>query len=465
MESSCAGRCVGGKMLPMRKLERVILQKKRFRSDSIWTKKRMYGGYLSRIPVYLDTKALLKSQYWDRPTLEEMRDERIRETLISASRLPFWRARFETAGIVPQAATPADLTRLPILSKKDFLMHDRSQYVDVSRLQDALKDHTSGSTGMPFEFFIDREAELRSFAICERMFKVNVGRRYQIIGMRSGHKPGFAFYKYHLFYLQSIMSVPHRIDDLIECAQRYSGCILYSYPSAILAVAKQMQDRPEDLRVRAAIGTGESLSSEDRTLIERNLRTKMFTNYASRDCGYLAFECEHKVLHLNEEWAYVEIVDAEGVPVALGQEGRIVVTLYDNRVMPLIRYAIGDHGVITAQPCVCGRTLRTIRVVGRQSDNIDLGQGRIVPLLNVSVIFNWYGGAVRQFQIVQTAPVKFTVRVIPGELFDTMREDIQDRLVRALHPEARISWETVEKIEPTRTGKAIYFVKAFTDRS
>jgi phenylacetate-CoA ligase len=347
-----------------------------------------------------------------------------------------------------------------VISKKDFADWDVSEYTDQTIIARATADFTSGSTGVPFNFFFDRSAELRSFAICERMFITGAGKRYPVVAMRARHKPGFAFHDHRFFYLMGSNSLPHRFDDLVEVGKTFpNGFILYGYPSALVETAHLAEERGTSLPVRALIGTGEPVAQEQRVFAEQALHTKFFINYAGRDMGWLGYECEHHAMHLNEEWAYVEIVDGQGLPVEPGEEGAIVVTLFDNRTMPLIRYNGGDRGVMRSEPCTCGRTLRTITVSGRQSDLIEFPGGRAVPLINLSGSLDRYASALRQFQIVQTSALGFTIRAIPGPEFEVFREQILGRVIRLLHPDVQVKWELVEDIPPTKTGKAVYFVR------
>jgi len=386
---------------------------------------------------------------------------RLRDALQAAAHLPFWKERLENSGVDLDSFQVSDLDRLPVLSKKDFRERKMVEYTDAETIRFAERDFTSGSTGQPFEFFFDRPAELRSFAICERMFRINAGGRYPVIGMRGRHKPGFAVHGHHMFYLLGSNSVKHRLHDLVEVAQRYpEGIILYGYTSAIIEVARQVQEQGGTMNIRAAIATGEALSAEQRALIEQTLKTKFFLNYASREMGWVGYECDHHSVHVNEEWAYLEIVDENGKAVKDGEEGAIVVTLFDNRTMPLIRYDSGDTGSVIPGPCPCGSALKRITLSGRKNDIIELADGRTVPLINLSASLDKYNKSLRQFQIVQTSPLEFTIKVIPGPGFEASRDNIRDQIVRLLHPSVTITWEIVEDIAPSKSGKSIYFVRA-----
>jgi phenylacetate-CoA ligase len=59
-------------------------------------------------------------------------------------------------------------------------------------------------------------------------------------------------------------------------------------------------------------------------------------------------------MHVISENVIVEVVDESGQAV-IGKEGDILISDLNNRVMPFIRYRIGDRGRILASQCSCGR--------------------------------------------------------------------------------------------------------------
>ena len=203
------------------------------------------------------------------------------------------------------------------------------------------------------------------------------------------------------------------------------------------------------------------MSKQDEQYIKQVTGVDLFTFYASREAGFLAYECEHHKLHLAEEWAYFEVVDSEGRPVSDGTEGQLLVTPFDNRIMPFIRYSLGDRGIIHAEQCICGRTLRTITFRGRTAEIIELEDERTVSLLDLAANMDWYWNTVRQFQIIQRSKNEFLLKVIPGPRYEEGRSDLEAALVRLMHPRVVITWEVVEIIPEAKSGKAAYFLRDF----
>lgn len=437
-----------------------VLRKNAFRSDSLWSQKLLYRVPFLYLPFWMDIHALMRSQFFSREKLDALAKDRLQELLHDAAKLPLWQRRFAEYGVDVQKIDLDDFNRLPPLVKSDFFDLPAEDFSDSSLLSRSYRDQTSGSTGRPFEFFFDFGAELRSFGICERMLRTAVGgKRKHIISARARRKIGFAFHKSEFFHVVNYNSVQHRFDELVSIIRaRGEKTILYGFASTFIELARLVEERGVDLTVGAIISTGEHVRPSDRALMERALHTHFFTNYATRELGWLGFECEHHAMHINEEWGLVQILDADGSPLPLDSEGEIVVTPFDNRIMPLIRYRVGDRGVIASTPCACGRTLRTIKLLGRNLEFVDLGD-RKVSLLDLSAAFDIFSNAVRQYQIVQTGALSFTIRIVPTTLFDEAREVLDQKLVYLLHPDARLTWELVDEIPATKGGKALYFVR------
>lgn len=77
--------------------------------------------------------------------------------------------------------------------------------------------------------------------------------------------------------------------------------------------------------------------------IEEVFKCNVFNRYGSREVGGIACNCADETdLHLSIWNQYVEILDDYMQPVGPGKIGKAYVTTLNNKVMPLIRYEIGD---------------------------------------------------------------------------------------------------------------------------
>ncbi len=439
-----------------------ILLKQGWRSDSIWTHPLLYSNTIKRLPFHFDTSALLKSQYWSRTQLDELSEQKLRALITQAASIPYWHTLFKLHNITPEQITFDTLACLPLLTKEILRALPHSEYTRISKKREYWHDHTSGSTGLPFDFFHDRQYELRLFAVCERTY-ITAARgaipRPHLISMRPRFRRGVYLQNATFFYVRGYNSIAYRFDALRKLIQsRQEHIILHGFGTTLLHLAQHAKKHGVNFPLHSIVVSAEGLTSHQREYIEKNLHAPLFMTYSSRELGFLAFECEHKRLHCNEEWACIEIIDFSGARVPNGTRGRIVISMFENHVMPFIRYRTGDLGTLHDDPCPCGRTLKTITVEGREAALIEL-QGKTTSLIEVSGAFDRFFDAVRHYQIVQAGPLQFTIRVVPGPTFVQEQQDLHSALIRTLHPEAQISWEIVETIPETKGGKAAYFVR------
>jgi phenylacetate-CoA ligase len=410
-----------------------------------------------KIRFYHYTRWLQKSQYWPRERLDTLIQRQLKKTVRRAAAIAFWQDRFLRADFNLQLVTKKYLTKLPILSKRDFL-DSTETYLDA-RAKGAYAEATSGSTGEPFTVHHDEYFELLSCAVRERLYRlIGNGRRFPILFLRPTERRSFALWQYKSFFIRTGGKIPDQLPTLIKDLRTSAGeFILYCLGSFAFILAEACNQAHVQLPLRGVIVTGEQTSLEQRREIESTFGVRLFNAYGMTEVGLIAFNCEKGRLHINEEWVYVEITDAQGTPLPPDTEGWILVTSLENRVMPFIRYNSGDRGQFISSPCPCGRTLQTVELRGRQMHLITFEDGRTISLIDVVNIFSTEKKRVQQFQIIRISSYAFIIRVIPGPQFQEEKEKLTERFRLLIHPNITIEWNVVEAIEPSPSGKFVYF--------
>ena len=140
-------------------------------------------------------------------------------------------------------------------------------------------------------------------------------------------------------------------------------------PSFLRIILEKAREMGADISsVKHALLGAEALPESLRTWFRDNGVPHVFQTYASADMGSVAYETEcGGVLNpgmLVDEDVIVEIVrPGSGEPVAPGDIGEIVVTVFNNDY-PLIRFATGDMSalLVDAPASACGRT--NVRIKG-----------------------------------------------------------------------------------------------------
>jgi phenylacetate-CoA ligase len=142
-------------------------------------------------------------------------------------------------------------------------------------------------------------------------------------------------------------------------------------PSFLLTLAQKARELGTPLALEVAFVIAEMLPESLRAEIEA-MGIRCLQGYGTADLGCLAYECVEKGgWHLHPE-CIVEVLDLEsGAPVAPGQPGEVVATIFDE-AYPLLRLAIGDIAALAPdRPCRCGRTTPKLAgLLGRVGDAV-----------------------------------------------------------------------------------------------
>ncbi len=137
--------------------------------------------------------------------------------------------------------------------------------------------------------------------------------------------------------------------------------------------------------IRITVHAGEPGASipETRRRIQKAFGAKTFDHVGMTEMGAYGFECEAQAgLHIIEDQFIAEIIDPQTLaPVEEGNKGELVLTNLGRVGMPLIRYRTGDLGVISREPCVCGRPWARLigGVLGRADDMITIRGINVFP--------------------------------------------------------------------------------------
>lgn len=361
---------------------------------------------------------------------------------------PFWRERLAALGAAPaDIRTRADLARLPVTTRADLRQPDHLLATGFAR--DRLKAAmTSGSTGRRTISYFDRDAwligkhllKLRARHACglrptDRLAlfqEADPGRRDTGFG---GRVRSF-----------SIHVPPERIAADVAA---FAPTVLYGFPGHLLRLGLAAAGR---LRPRLVFTSGELLDRATRRQIECLFAARLFDVYGSTEAKEIAWECPAGAgYHVNADWLLVETVPASDRPGVMG--GRILVTSLYNRAMPLIRYELGDSGVLLDGPCPCGRGLPLMQpTLGRCVDYFVLADGVTITPYDLTCAIEHLPGLAR-YQIIQRSRRRVEVLVEPGAGFEpSVGGAIQSALRSVLHgltPEVSV----VDRLQHEPSGK------------
>jgi phenylacetate-CoA ligase len=192
-----------------------------------------------------------------------------------------------------------------------------------------------------------------------------------------------------------------------------------------------------------------------RETIEKNFKVKIYNRYGSREVGNIACEEPNIDGLVITDDVFVEIVDENGNKCEDGVEGEIIVTSLINHAMPLIRYKIGDRGVLNTSKYdfpilekVSGRNVNMFRT----KDN-KLIDGEYFTHLLYHI--EW----IKKFQIIQKDYDLIEVKLIKN--FDESKEDlnnIESGIKKVMGANCIVKFNFVDEILPLKSGKYLYTI-------
>lgn len=346
-----------------------------------------------------------------------------------------------------------DINKIPLTNKTD--VRD-SKIEDVMSKGTIIKEchteRTSGSTGIPLEVLrTNKDMDYRWAKECYVLFECGGKINDKIVFLRAEPMKKYWFQKLGILRTNSVIirqTIPKIIDELSE----EKPDVLDSFPSVYLLLSNHIKE--SGINPRIGLSSGENLSKKMRETINSAYDIELFQDYSSTEFGRIAFECkEHEGMHIISDDIIVEFIK-DGENVSAGEEGEIVITALHNYGMPIIRYRMGDIGILSDENCNCGRTIPMIeRIEGRTDDYIKLPSGKVISPRSVNILEWVYG--INEFQIVQEKIDKIVVLLVKGKNFSekTIVEVMNYIKSGCFDEPIDVEVKIVDSIERGRAGK------------
>jgi phenylacetate-CoA ligase len=390
-------------------------------------------------------ESLRESQWRSARELHELQDDALVKLLTHAYRnVPFYRKRFDQAGIRPESVKSVeDLACLPLLTRDEARSSFRQRSSIAPPLPEIEKT-TSGTSGKPLVFGYDRGSEYRRQAAKLRGY---AWAHYEL-GDKSlhywGNSAGIAAPSRlrrakialdHALKREHFVDCAVRSDEtharLVQLLARLQPKVMLCYAQAGAAFARYVL--ASGSRVPSGISVitaAEKLFPRDREALVGAFGPNVFESYGSREFMLIASECDaHDGLHVSMENLVVEILVRDGSrarPARPGEVGEVVITDLHNYGAPFIRYLNGD--LATRLPpgrCACGRGLERLgSIEGRTTDTLRDAEGRAVSGLFFNILFTVLADQVLEFQAVQHRDGSIDLSVVPASDFDRSALDV-----------------------------------------
>ena len=371
--------------------------------------------------------------------------------------VPYYKAAWTKAGVHPaDLRTLADLAAFPVLTKADIRRHNLALVSSACDLSKCRVKTTSGSTGVPLTIYCDERAmqwkaactirsdEWSGYRLGQRVAKVWGNPEYLHFGLKGRLRNYFLD---RAVYLDTLDLNDARIAEFARAIRRHRPGLVFGHAHSLYLVACALKKSGVlDVRPNGIISTAMILHDWQRTVIEQVFGCKVTNRYGCEEVSLIASECEeHDGLHVNADSLYTEVQP----------DGKLLVTDFVNRAMPLVRYQVGDVVVPSTRTCKCGRGLPLIeRVEGRDADYVVTPAGHLISGISLTENFANLIPGTAQVQIVQESVVQLRIRLVADDGFgDASRAKIAELVRDTFGAGVAHDVELVDAIPQEPSGK------------
>ena len=344
---------------------------------------------------------------------------------------------------------PGVSDEVPILTRTDF-----ERYNDKLLNGHPGMKRTSGSTGIPVEIHMgpgrlamedDDDARAANW----------LGGRKQCVGIRSKNVSAAGA-------INVSSDLGAQVDYLRKRYATHGDTVIISYPSNFELLASWLLDEQEELPfIERIMCQAEQLQAYQEDLIRRAFPNAYIgSSYSSAEHGLMAMRCPHNpdFYHIMAHKIGIEILDDDGAPCELGEVGRVVITDYFNRRMPLLRYEIGD--LAATGECDCGAiaTPSLCKLIGKLRHNVLYSDGKRRPFTPFAYALRGHS-EIRRFQLIQHAVHGFDLHVVgrPGLQPEELRVAIQTEFSDIIGTDVSVALHTDASMEREPSGKFFIF--------
>ncbi len=336
----------------------------------------------------------IKQETLPREELEALQLRRLRDLCDRVyANVPFYRKRFDEAGITPaDIKSLADLKLLPFTEKQDLRNYYPFGLFAVPRDHIVRLHASSGTTGKAvvvgytardLENWAELMARSMSAAGVNRSDVVHVAYGYGLFTGGLG-----AHYGAERIGATVVPASGGATRRQAHLMRDFGATVLCATPSYSLHLWEAAQEAGVDFRelaLRIGIFGAEPWSEAMRRDIEEKMHIDALNIYGLSEImgPGVAMECvEAKCgMHLWEDHILPEIIDpVTGEQLPPGQVGELVLTTLTKEGIPMLRYRTRDLTSLDYTPCCCGRThVRISRLQGRSDDMLIIRGVNVFP--------------------------------------------------------------------------------------
>lgn len=376
--------------------------------------------------------------------------------------IPFYRKRFDAAGLSPKDITKReDFKKLPPLTKEEYRAWIQGETKNKDKYKDWMYRQTTGSSGTPLDLYSlprDRVSEIANLMRCALI-------------QRKGHNPIFGRVfstmtpkppkkkKFSLCYDGKMSSIATP-EELVKGYNEARPDFYYGNKTAVLMIAQYALTHGIKLHKAKCVGSiSELLDENAREVCEKAYgRDVIFDIYGCAETGNFAVDTpetpgKHTI------WNDTHVVNVyNGSKTKEGVEtGQLMLTSLIHKGFPIVNYLVGDTIELTVENDVPYIT----KILGRTNDEIKNLDGSTHKWMHLNSIL--FGQTeITQFRVIQKSYTELLFILAAPDVGEVRRKQMEEEIhqksieifgsdMKTTGKEIQFNW--VESIPPDPSGK------------
>ena len=412
---------------------------------------------LSNIYVFLDLFRMQTKMPYDEEKALKTQNKKICRLVKKAYEIPFYRERFDRAGVKPGDIKNAeDLNKLPLLTK-DELREWMNEEAKNPEYDNWYKDTTSGSSGIPLMILLSPREKAYMKANWLRVMQVAgynpfTGRTMSRINAHDEKTGPDTFLQKFGILRRKLVNQYDKVENVVKEINAYQPDFLYMNKTELMRICLYCsQHGLKVFHPKFYAGVGEKVDDTARKLFREVLGPGIVDSYGTAEtgaCMVRLFGSSTYTIHRDS--FVVNLVDDNG---KLADEGKVVITPLFKTDMPLINYVVGDRAEAGIKDGV--RVISNVK--GRMNDFFHHEDGQVTTFFEVTPVIA-HNPDVLQIRFIQETYHDVTVQCVFNEKESSKtKEQVEEELSRQLNAIFKqpfnLTFHWMDVIPPDPNGK------------
>jgi len=354
---------------------------------------------------YYSFRNIESKQWASFQMLKEIQSKKLRKIIDYAYKnVNYYRRMFNELDIDPvDIRSKEDLTEIPITTREMIQSAAPKDLISKKIIPSQLKAiTTAGSCGKPLTLYIrQKEFDLNNL-YWARASRANGQKLFgSAVYFKYDAPPRFWFEKLGI-WKKNIVPITETLEEKISKLKQIKPIIIRGNAYELTSIAQYILDQGvKGIKPKKIFSMGSLLDKKGRKLLEQVFQAEIFDYYAATECGLIAWECsQHQGYHINMDAVVLELI-TNNKTADPGKPGRVICTNLNYKSMPIIRYDLGDIGILTTNNCPCNRKLPLLKKIEGRADDFFIDN--VGNLYSPSDIINKVKSipGIRAFKLIQ----------------------------------------------------------------